>query len=181
MTKKPSITTGGGDDGDTSLFSGERVGKDDPRTCAYGDVDELNSVLGVARAASTRREVRDVLLAVQRALFVLGAELATAPGYADRLPLRVDQAMLNEWEKRRDALEAGVRMPSGFIIPGGTLAAGHIDHARTIARRCERKVVTLHRDGAVTNHRLLVWLNRLSDILWLLARQEEGDRTLLSG
>jgi cob(I)alamin adenosyltransferase len=177
MARKISITTRSGDDGSTSLFSGERVPKDHARTSAYGDVDELTSVLGVARAAAERKEVRDALRDVQESLFLVGAELATTPEHLDRLAERVDEAMVKELDRRREALESAIDMPSGFIIPGGTLAAAHIDHARTLARRCERHVVTLQREGAVDNPHLGVWLNRLSDTLWLLARREEGEAT----
>ncbi len=171
-----SITTRTGDKGQTSLFSGEIVDKDSPRTSVYGDVDELNSVLGIARAASTTKEVRDSLLAVQMSLFVLGSELATTDAGHSQLMKRVDQGMIEELDSKCAMLEKVIDMPGGFIIPGGTLAGGHIDHARTISRRVERGVVQLHRDAYMNNEQVLMWINRLSDYLWLLARQEEGKR-----
>jgi cob(I)alamin adenosyltransferase len=174
-----SITTKVGDKGTTFLFSGEEVPKDSPRTDAYGDLDELVSVLGVARAASARDDVRDRILSLQRSLFVVGTELATSPPHLGALRERVDEAFLARFEAEREALELLVPMPSGFIIPGGTLAAAHLDHARTISRRLERKVVRLTRSGELDNTSLLVWVNRLSDYLWLLARREEGKATLL--
>ena len=172
---KPSITTKVGDRGTTFLFSGEEVFKDSPRTETYGDVDELVSVLGVARCQSVQTEVRDTLLEIQRDLFLAGAELATAIDHVGMLKARIDEAALQIFEQRRDALEARITMPDGFIIPGGSgsLGAAHIDHARTIARRLERKTVSLSRAGLVANPHLLVWMNRLSDFLWLLARVEE--------
>lgn len=172
---KPSITTKVGDRGTTFLFSGEEVFKDSPRTETYGDVDELVSVLGVARCQSVQTEVRDTLLDIQRDLFLAGAELATAIDHVGMLKARIDEAALQVFEQRRDALEARITMPDGFIIPGGSgsLGAAHIDHARTIARRLERKTVSLSRAGLVANPHLLVWMNRLSDFLWLLARVEE--------
>ena len=174
-----SITTRAGDKGSTSLFSGELVDKDSPRTSVYGDVDELNSVLGIARAASQRKDVRDAILDVQNALFVVGAELATTDAGLNMLKRKVDQRMIEDIDGRCAALESAINMPGGFIIPGGTLAGGHIDHGRTIARRIERGVVRLFREGHIGNDRILVWINRLSDYLWLLARLEEGDFVLV--
>jgi cob(I)alamin adenosyltransferase len=170
-----SITTRGGDEGTTQLFSGERVPKDSRRTDAYGDSDELGSALGVARAAAQHDTTRQALLEVQRWLFVVNMELATSEEFVPRLRERVDQAFLDRLEERRQAAEASIRMPDGFIIPGGTLAGAHIDLARAISRRCERKVVGLVHDDIVRNPLLQVWFNRLSDYLWLLARVEEGE------
>jgi len=174
-----SITTKVGDQGMTYLFSGEQVPKNGPRTDAYGDIDELVSVLGVARSQSDRPGIRDTLFWVQVELFVVAAELATDTIHLDLVRERIDEARLGQLERRREALEAEINMPKGFIIPGGTPVAAVIDHARTIARRCERKAVGLARDGLIHNPHLLVWLNRLSDFLWLLARYEEGDATVL--
>ena len=174
---KPSITTRVGDKGTTFLFSGEEVFKDSPRTDTYGDVDELVSVLGVARCHAAHPDVQVALLDVQRELFTVGAELATAIDHLEGLKQRIDEKALHAFEQRRIALESRIAMPDGFVIPGGSGSAGsaHIDHARTIARRLERKSVTLSRSGLITNHSLLIWLNRLSDYLWLLARLEEGE------
>lgn len=174
-----SITTKVGDRGTTFLFSGEEVSKDCARTNAYGDVDELVSVLGVARAQSDRDEVRQTLFWVQCELFVVAAELATESDSIKLVRERIDAARLQQLDERRENLEARITMPTGFIIPGGTPVAAMIDHARTIARRCERRTVGLAANGLIHNHHLLVWLNRLSDFLWLLARYEEGDRTVL--
>lgn len=179
MTKKASITTRVGDRGTTFLFSGEEVPKDSPRTEAYGDLDELVSVLGVARSLSNRPEVRDVLLVLQRELFIAGSELATAAEHVPLLKQRIDAQMLAAFEAQRDEWETRIAMPTGFIIPGGTPSAAHLDHARAIARRAERKIVRLQREGLISNVSLLVWINRVSDFLWLLARYEEGERTLL--
>lgn len=176
MTKSSSITTRVGDRGTTFLFSGEEVPKDCARTEAYGDLDELVSVLGVARCHAANEEVREELLSIQRDLFTAGAELATAIDHVGLLKGRIDAAMLAAFEARRDALEARLTMPDGFVIPGGSGSPGaaHIDQARAIARRLERKAVGLSRAGLVANPNLLVWMNRLSDHLWLLARHEEG-------
>lgn len=174
-----SITTKVGDKGTTFLFSGEEVPKDSPRTEAYGDIDELVSVLGVARSQSTKPEIRDIIFWIQVELFVVATELATERKHLSLVRERIDAERLRKLDQRRDELEAKINMPKGFIIPGGTPVAAVIDHARTIARRCERKTVGLTRDGLVDNPHLLVWLNRLSDLLWLLARYEEGDATVL--
>lgn len=172
-----SITTKVGDKGTTFLFSGEEVPKDSPRTMAYGDLDELVSVLGVARCHVANEEIKSDILAIQRDLFVAGAELATALDHVGLLKQRIGEAELRHFELRRDALESRIKMPDGFIIPGGSgaLGAAHLDHARAIARRVERRAVTLQRAGLIDNRNLLVWLNRLSDYLWLLARLEEGE------
>jgi len=175
---KQSITTKTGDGGTTHLYSGEEVPKDSPRPDACGDVDELCSLLGVARAHSRRPDIRDAMIEIQRTLFTAAAELATTGERLDRLSSRVDETVLHELEDRRDKVEAKIRMPKGFVIPGGTIAAAHMDHARCVARRCERKVVGLFRDGQIRNSVLLIWFNRLSDYLWLLARCEEGDAVL---
>jgi len=174
-----SITTKVGDKGTTFLFSGEEVPKDSPRTDAYGDIDELVSVLGVARAQCSKDDIRETLFWLQVELFVVATELATETGSLALVRERIDSGRLAQLEARRDALEARIAMPTGFIIPGGTPVAAVIDHARTIARRCERKTVGLARDGLIDNPTLLVWLNRLSDFLWLLARYDEGDATVL--
>jgi cob(I)alamin adenosyltransferase len=174
-----SITTKVGDHGTTFLFSGEEVAKDCPRTEAYGDLDELVSVLGIARSLSASAELRDELMALQRELFVAGSELATSTEHVPLLKTRIDAARLAAFESKRDAWEARIEMPKGFVLPGGTPAAGHLDLARAVARRLERKVVRLQREKLIDNPSLLVWINRVSDFLWLLARFEEGERTIL--
>ena len=181
MLKVRSITTKVGDRGKTRLFSGEEVYKNSSRPSAYGDLDELVSVLGVARCSARRKDVRNALLGLQRELFVVASELATTARHRAALEKRVDAAMLAKMEQRRSTLERRIRMPAGFIIPGATPAGAHIDHARAVARRCERHVVALSRRRIVNNRHLLVWMNRLSDYLWLLARREEGRSIPLKG
>jgi len=173
-----SITTKTGDDGTTRLFSGEEVQKDSPRTAAYGDVDELGSVLGVARAHAQNPGTSSALVEIQRSLFTVAAELATTEEHVMELAQRVDDEMVHEMDQCREVIEQEIQMPHGFVIPGGTIGAAHIDHARTVARRCERQVVGLIRDGHIQNRNLLIWFNRLSDYLWLLARREEGDSVM---
>jgi len=179
MNPVNSITTRTGDKGTTHLFSGETISKHSPQTDAYGDLDEVVSILGIARALTQNRETGERLIDVQRRLFVVGAELATSLAHVHLLKARVDKAMLAELDSERDRLEQSLPPPAGFILPGGTPAAAHIDLARAVTRRCERKVVGLAEQGLLENETLIVWLNRLSDYLWLLARAEEGDATLM--
>jgi cob(I)alamin adenosyltransferase len=161
------------------LFSGEEVSKDSERTEAYGALDELVSHLGLARAQARRDDVRGRILDLQRELFTVGAELATTTDHVHLLKARVDAAMLGRMEAARAEVEAAIRMPDGFIIPGGTVAAAHLDVARAVSRRLERRVAGLAGAGLVKNNELTVWVNRLSDYLWLLARLEEGEATVL--
>lgn len=161
------------------MFSGETVSKNAPQTNAYGDLDEVVSLLGIARALTPHESMAKRLVRLQRALFVLGAELATTTGAKDLLGQRVDAAMLSALESEREALEASIKMPTGFVLPGGTPAAAHLDLARAVTRRCERKTVGLVEEGLLDNPTVVIWLNRCSDYLWLLARAEEGDTTLL--
>jgi len=179
MTKPRSITTKVGDKGTTFLLSGEEVPKDSERTDAYGDLDELVSILGVAHSLCRHPGMTDTITEIQRDLFVAGAEMATSADHVDLLVRRIDEEALAALERRSGDLEARIVMPSGFILPGGTPGAAQLDVARAVARRCERKVAGLVRKGLVGNVHLLVWFNRLSDYLWLLARQEEGSRTEL--
>jgi cob(I)alamin adenosyltransferase len=165
----------------TSLFSGEQVPKNSARTEASGDLDELVGILGVARAASRRKDVREAILDVQRGLFVIGSELATTVEKIKLLPARVDANMVRQIDRERKDLEARIERPSGFIVPGGNIAAAYIDLARAVARRGERKVAGLVLARVVRNQLVLVWMNRLSDYLWLLARLEEGKSTLPRG
>ena len=156
------IYTRTGDRGETSLFGGARVPKNDPRIDAYGTIDELNSQLGVALAI----EADDQLLAVQRDLFEIGAHLAS-PGtsrFAGIEPSRIE-----ELERGIDAMEAELAPLRSFILPGGTLAAAQLHVARTICRRAERLVVALHDDDRATQSSI-AYLNRLSDYLFVAAR-----------
>ncbi len=177
MKRSSSITTRVGDKGTTFLFSGEEVDKNSPRTEAYGDLDELVSALGIARCYA-RKSAKDILK-LQRELFIVGSELATSLRHVRLLAERVDASMLADFEKRREALEARIKMPKGFILPGGNVAGAYLDMARSISRRLERKVIGLVKLRLIRNKHLLIWLNRLSDYLWLLARWEEGRATVL--
>ena len=167
---RPSITTKTGDKGQTRLFSGELVSKNSPRLEAYGDLDELACVLGVARYYIKGQELNGEILSVQRFISIVAAELATSPEKLDKLKQRVDQKSFAAFEEKRENWENQTTIPQGFVVSGDHLASSYLDLARTVARRCERKVVTLSEQGLMKNEYLLVWLNRLSDYLYLLAR-----------
>lgn len=165
------IYTKTGDDGTTGLFGGARIEKDDPRVEAYGTVDELNSVIGVARAASPPEELREVLVRVQEDLFVIGAELATAPGKEAKLPMGlVGDEDVRRLETEIDRAEAELAPLANFILPGGSPSGAALHHARTVCRRAERRVLEASR-GAPVRPAVMVYLNRLSDFLFVAARR----------
>ena len=171
------IYTRRGDDGTTGLFYGGRVAKDAAGPEAYSTVDEAVSLLGVARAQA-EGETAEAVLAVQRDLFVVAAELATDPSNRERLEPGVscvESAMIEQLEDRIDRIEAEVGMPTEFIVPGGDPVAAAIDVARTVVRRAERASVALLAD---TSESLVVpYLNRLADYLYMLARAVEREWT----
>lgn len=171
------VYTKTGDQGDTSLLYGGRVPKDHPRTQAYGTTDEVVSALGLARAELTG-ELHDAVLAVQRELFAVGAQLATDPQRWSRLEVgtsRVDDGMVAALERRIDLLVGRHPLPREFIVPGGNRAAAALDLARAVCRRAERAVVTMVREGLLPDEVVLRYLNRLSDYLFVLARAVEGE------
>lgn len=166
------IYTRTGDEGETGLFGGGRVPKDHPRVAAYGDVDELNSVIGVARATGPDTLFDDLLASIQRDLFSIGGHLATPD------PAKVARALARaELSAERIALfertmdEADLELPPlrAFVLPAGTPKAAALHVARTVCRRAERAVVALSHEAEVPEL-FLVYLNRLSDLLFTLAR-----------
>ena len=166
------IYTRTGDAGETGLFGGERVPKDDPRVAAYGEVDELNAALGLALALAPQEQSRELLERVQRDLFTVGAELATPDRarLAKALPGEpIGDPEIAALERAIDAHEAQLTALSNFILPGGTPKAAALHLARTVCRRAERAVVPLARDGAAPPA-VVRYLNRLSDLLFVLAR-----------
>jgi cob(I)alamin adenosyltransferase len=167
------IYTRGGDRGETGLADGSRVRKDELRVAAYGDIDELNSVLGLALAETRRRDLRSTLGHVQRDLFALGAQLADP---ARRLAGRKAKAAVAEshverLEREIDRCEAGLEPLRAFILPGGSRVGALLHLARTVCRRAERTVVALARRNDV-DPQVVAYLNRLSDLLFVLARLE---------
>ncbi len=173
------IYTKKGDAGETGLLYGGRVPKDDPRTDAYGTLDEAVSVLGMARAAGLSPRVEDVVVRVQRELFVAGAQLATSLQNQAKLQdgvSRVTPDMTARAESDIDALVAEHPLPKEFVLPGETQGSAGLDLARSVVRRAERLAVRLHRDGMVEGAEVLRYLNRLSDLFFALARYEEAER-----
>jgi len=169
------IYTRKGDDGTTSLWYGGRVSKDNARTDAYGSIDEAVSALGMARSLCAKNQdgLAGDLLQLQRELFVVGAELATAPEAADRLEdgvSRVTEPMAEALEADIDRYMNQVELPSQFVIPGGTQLSAALDVARTAIRRAERRVVTLRDSDGLSSEAVLVYLNRASDLVFAMAR-----------
>jgi len=180
------IYTKTGDGGETGLFGGQRVSKDCPRICAYGDVDELNAVLGLCRAENDDPSLEKILHKIQKELFVLGADLS-AP-YGNRSPKlrRISAANVRALEKTIDLLEVKLPPLKNFILPVGTDGACFLHLARTVCRRAERSVAALLNDsvklveGEIVGHEIkvsgkinpeiLVYLNRLGDLLFVMAR-----------
>jgi cob(I)alamin adenosyltransferase len=192
MTEKKArtsaVATGRGDDGTTDLLFGrERVYKDDPRTEAYGAVDEAVAALGVARAELGALAERSPLppglaamperiLRFQRELFVAAAQLATAPeAVARQKPgqTRVTAEMVAGLDAILAEVEAAIEMPREFVVPGETRLSAALEVARTIVRRAERRAVSVERSDPVEGDRLVPYLNRLADLLWVLARAAE--------
>jgi cob(I)alamin adenosyltransferase len=166
------IYTKTGDQGSTGLFGGGRVPKDDIRVEAYGDVDELNAVLGVARSVEMMPRIDEVLVPIQRDLFAIGALLATPDRdkMAQHLQkARIDEGRIGELERAIDEGEAELEPLRAFIIPGGTPKAAALHVARTVCRRAERHVVRLQHDVELPAL-AIIYLNRLSDLLFTLAR-----------
>jgi len=166
------IYTRRGDTGETDLFGGVRVAKDDLRVEAYGEVDELNSCLGVCLVEIEEREVRALIQRIQHELLTLGSELAR-PSKSDR-PRRkektgIQAAEVQCLEREIDRFQADISPWRGFVLPGGCPAAAQLDYARAVCRRVERRVVALHRHDPVNEH-AIHYLNRLSDLLFVLAR-----------
>jgi cob(I)alamin adenosyltransferase len=180
------IYTRKGDDGTTGLWYGGRVPKHGGRPEAYGSVDEAASALGLARAAAERgSELYADILRVQNELFVLGAELATAPEAAGRLEegvSKVTPQMVERLESDIDRYMERVDLPPKFTIPGGTELSARLDVARTAVRRAERRVSALKDAGELADDTVMTYLNRLSDAVFAMARfADEPDPELFEG
>ena len=167
------IYTRTGDRGDTGLFGGQRVGKDDVRVQAYGDVDELNSVLGLALIHAHDSDLARLVTRIQHELFSLGADLATPESAGERHGAITISRMISErvaaLEADIDRLEAGLPELTQFILPGGSGMAGWLHLARTVCRRAERKCVRVAH-SETSNPEIVRYLNRLSDLLFVMAR-----------
>ena len=174
------IYTRKGDTGNTGLlYGGARVSKADLRTDAYGTTDEAVSALGLARAAlgTDGGRLAELALRLQRELFVVGAELATHPERRERLTAGstlVTAEMVTALESEIDALEADHSMPAEFVLPGESMAGAAFDLARTTTRRAERRAVALADTGGLPDSQVVPYLNRLADLLFVMARAADG-------
>lgn len=165
--------TADGDDGTTGLLGEGRVKKYHPRPMAYGDVDEAQAVLGVARAAVQGKDVAAVVLQAQRDLYHLMAELAATEETAPQFR-RIDAARVAWLEAQTDAFGERIALPREFTVGGDSTAGAALDVARTVVRRAERRVVRLYDDGLIQNGELIRYLNRLSSLLFVLSRYEDA-------
>lgn len=175
------IYTKKGDDGTTGLLYGGRVHKDDPRTEVYGTLDETVSALGVARAGGLSERVQEIVVRIQREMFVAGAQLATAEDNQSKLQdgvSRVTPEMTERAEHDIDALLDEHPLPQEFVLPGETPGSAGLDLARSVVRRAERQAVAMNGRGQVADPEVLRYLNRVSDLLFALARYEEASRGL---
>ena len=182
MTSSPSyrkrVYTKFGDKGETSLLYGGRVSKNSPHTEACGITDEAVSAMGLGRATTGDQKVKDILRDLQRELFMVAAELATDPDKYDLFKQHftpVTPEMVENLETTIDALEEEFEMPTVFVLPGGSPASAAIDMARTIIRTAERRVVALEEAGKLTNELITAYLNRLGDLLFVLARYQDRE------
>ena len=170
------IYTKRGDLGETGLLYGGRVSKTDPRCEAYGTIDEAVSALGLARSLSANPRVKEAIRQLQRELFTVGAELATAADEYETLKRHfaiVTPEMVEWMENLLDNMEEEVKLPRAFIIPGASAASSAIDVARSTLRRAERRTVALKEAGLLVNDEVLRYLNRAADLLFMLARYED--------
>ena len=176
MPRLTTIYTRKGDDGTTALGGGQRVPKDSPRVQAYGTVDELNSSLGLALAYGLSPRLLEVLPSIQNELFHLGSDLAFREEDKESVALpRIELRHIEQLEKWIDELNAIVGPLENFILPGGAIAAAQLHVARAICRRAERDVAALARQEAVGSQ-VFAYLNRLSDLLFVMARYENQQR-----
>lgn len=186
--RKSAVATRRGDDGTTGLlFGGERVFKDDARTEAYGTIDEAVAALGLARAElglkaqegalpSNLAGLPELILRLQREMFVVGADLATASVARDRQrpgETRVTAAMVDGIDAVLAETEGAVELPREFVVPGETRLSAAMELARTIVRRAERRAVAIRRAEPIPDDQVVPYLNRLADLLWILARAAE--------
>jgi cob(I)alamin adenosyltransferase len=180
IAERVKIYTRKGDDGTTGLYYGGRVRKNDPAPAAYGDVDEAQSAIGVARAEARVHgddELDGLLIAIERDLWVLMADLATDESNRSKLAdgvSRVTDAMVEHLEVTIDDLTTRFTLPSEFVVPGQNKISAYLDVARTVVRRAERTSL----DAVVADSLVITYLNRLSDLLWTIARWQEHGTSL---
>ncbi|MEO7020664.1 MAG: cob(I)yrinic acid a,c-diamide adenosyltransferase [Ktedonobacteraceae bacterium] len=172
------VTTGTGDTGYTGLLGEQRVPKYDPRPDTFGTVDEATSALGLARAMSNNPRVKEIIYTIQQELYLLMGELATLPENYEKMGLRMTTEHVQRLEQIEETLKQEVEIPNKFIIPGDTPDGAALDLARTIIRRAERMAVKLLHDGVIANTEVVRYLNRLSDLVFILARYIEVKSSL---
>jgi cob(I)alamin adenosyltransferase len=162
-----------GDAGETSLLGGQRVPKYDPRPETYGVLDEASSALGVARASTKNQNIKDIILSVQKDLLTMGAELSSVPEDIEKLSRRIGEGDVKRLEQIIDELQKNITLKNEFIYPGETQISAQIDMGRTTIRRAERKAARLKNEGLLRSVEISRYLNRLADMLFVLARYEE--------
>jgi cob(I)alamin adenosyltransferase len=172
------VTTGTGDTGYTGLIGEQRVPKYDPRPDTFGTVDEATSALGLARATTQDQKVKAIIYQVQQELYLLMSELATPPENYAKMGLSITAEQVKRLELVEEELKGEVEIPNKFIIPGDTPDGAALDLARTIIRRAERMAVKLLHDGVIENSEVVRYLNRLSDLIFILARYREVKSSL---
>jgi cob(I)alamin adenosyltransferase len=170
--RQARVTTKTGDRGETSLFGPSRIRKTDPRIEALGDLDETQSAIGLARSIASG-SVAETLVELQRALYIAMSEIATPEAERARLADRIDATSVAELEEHAAAVRATVDIAARFVIPGEDELSARLDLARAVCRRAERRVVALSDGGYIHGEHLLPWLNRLSDVLFVLSRAVE--------
>lgn len=168
------VTTGTGDAGYTGLLGSQRVPKYDPRPDTYGTVDEATSALGLARAVTPDTHAREIILHAQRDLYVLMAELATPAENLEAVGMRMTAEHVAWLERTEEELKTEVEIPNRFVVPGDTLDGAALDLARTVIRRAERMTARLLHDHVIESAEPLRYLNRLSDLVFILARYLEA-------
>lgn len=177
--KSAKITTKTGDNGTTGLLFGGRVLKSDARVEAFGTIDEAVSSLGLARALISDPEVKSIVETLQRDLFIVAAELATLEPNRDQLVETnnvVNESMVQKVEELTDSLKGNLNLPNAFVVPGDSLESSAIDVSRTLIRKAERRVVALYENKHVQNRDLLRYLNRASDLAYVIGRYLDREK-----
>ena len=177
--KSAKITTKTGDSGTTGLLFGGRVLKSDARVEAFGTIDEAVSSLGLARALISDPEVKSIVETLQRDLFIVAAELATLEPNRDQLVETnnvVSESMVQKIEELTDSLKENLNLPNAFVVPGDSLESSAIDVSRTLIRKAERRVVALYENKHIANRDLLRYLNRASDLAYVIGRYLDREK-----
>lgn len=165
------VYTKTGDAGNTSLYGGKRVRKDNIRIDAYGTVDELNAIIGMIKAEKIEKKTSDILNNVQQVLFIIGAELSTPENVKKNINNNLEESEVKFLENSIDAIEAILNPLRNFILPGGTKSSALLHFARTVCRRAERVIISLDEKEKINPH-IIIYLNRFSDLLFVIARFE---------